>query len=337
MSKRLKIVFGSFAAVVVAIAATAFAISTQYERHLNGQVEDLFAARNPTEPSIVTKDDLADLPEPVQQWLRYSGAVGKPRPTTVRLKQEGEIRLGDRGWMPFTAEEYYTTDPPGFVWTATIDFTGGIPVIGQDRYIEGAAALEMRLLGVIPVASDSGPEMDEGDLLRYLNETMWFPAGALSPYITWESVDDVSARATMEYGGSRGFGTFFFDEKGRVTNMIADRFDREFGAIVPWSTPLQEYGEFDGIRVPTEGEAVYSRDTGDYAYIRLRVTEIDYDVPVLYQGMSARLEPFQDTGARNRRQVGCCQFLVAGGDGSVVISAVYQHLAATAAMVASGR
>ena len=142
--------------------------------------------------------------------------------------------------MPFTAEEYYTTDPPGFVWTASIDFTGGIPVSGQDRYIEGAAALEMRLFGVIPVASDSGPEMDEGDLLRYLNETMWFPAGVLSPYITWESVDDTSARATMDYEGSRGSGTFYFDEEGRITNMIADRFDREYGAIVPWSTPLQE-------------------------------------------------------------------------------------------------
>jgi len=283
MSKRFKIVFGSFAAVVIGIGATAFAISTQYERHLDGKVEDLFAARNPTVQTIVTEDHLVNLPDPVQRWLRYSGVVGKPVPTSVRLKQVGEIRLGDRGWMPFTAEEYYTTDPPGFVWTASIDFTGGIPVSGQDRYIEGAAALEMRLFGVIPVASDSGPEMDEGDLLRYLNETMWFPAGVLSPYITWESVDDTSARATMDYEGSRGSGTFYFDEEGRITNMIADRFDREYGAIVPWSTPLHNYGEFGGIRVPTEGEAVYTRDTGDYAYIRLRVTEIDYDEPALYQ------------------------------------------------------
>ena len=39
MSKRFKIVFGSFAAVVIGIGATAFAISAQYERHLDGKVE----------------------------------------------------------------------------------------------------------------------------------------------------------------------------------------------------------------------------------------------------------------------------------------------------------
>ena len=147
-----KIFVSSIAAVVIVTAATTLAISAQYERRLDGEVDDLFAARNQADLSIVTEDHLAHLPEPVQRWLRYSGVVGKPRPTTIRLEQEGEIRLGDRGWMPFTAEQYYTPDPPGFVWTATIDVAGGIPVIGQDRFIEGAAALEMRLLGVIPVA-----------------------------------------------------------------------------------------------------------------------------------------------------------------------------------------
>ena len=113
-----------------------------------------------------------------------------------------------------------------------------------------------------------------------------FLAGALSPYITWEPVEATSARATMQYEGSRGSGTFFFDEDGRVTNMIANRFDREYGAVVPWSTPLQEHGEFDGIRVPTLGTAVYTRDSGDYTYIRVRVTDIEYDVPVPYGKVS---------------------------------------------------
>jgi hypothetical protein len=35
----------------------------------------------------------------------------------VRLTQEGQFRMGeDKGWMPFRAQKYYTTDPPGYVW-----------------------------------------------------------------------------------------------------------------------------------------------------------------------------------------------------------------------------
>lgn len=75
---------------------------------------------------------------------------------------------------------------------------------------------------------------------------------------------------------------FIFDGDGRPTNMTADRYDREYGAVVPWSTPMTAYGEFDGIQIPMEGEAVYARPDGDFSYIRLTITEIDYDRPERY-------------------------------------------------------
>ena len=48
-------------------------------------------------------------------------------------------------------------------------------------------------------ADATGPKVDQGALLRYLNETMWFPAAALSPYITWQDKNANSATATMSY------------------------------------------------------------------------------------------------------------------------------------------
>jgi hypothetical protein len=57
------------------------------------------------------------VPEPVQRWLRWSNVLGTPYPVSVRLTQEGQFRMGeDKGWMPFRAQKYYTTDPPGYVW-----------------------------------------------------------------------------------------------------------------------------------------------------------------------------------------------------------------------------
>ena len=282
MRKRTKIVLGSVAVALILAASSVGVARRALEQRIEGDIDRLLSRGDAAESATLDEADLAGLPEPVQRWLRWSGVVGKPIPTTVRLRQEGELRVGEFGWMPFTAEEYYATAQPAFVWKANVRMAPGITVVGQDRYIEGEGLLEMRLLGAVPVASDEGSDMDAGDLLRYLNETMWFPAGALSPYITWEAVDAASARATMVYGGASGTATFTFDQDGRLTNMVADRYDRESGAVVPWSTPITAYGEFDGVRVPTEGEAVYARPGGDHAYIRLTITDVDYDRPERY-------------------------------------------------------
>ena len=68
---------------------------------------------------LVTTDMLQDLPKPVQRYMAYTGVVGKPWINTVRVKQVGRFRLGqDRPWMPMRAVQYYTTNPPGFVWKA---------------------------------------------------------------------------------------------------------------------------------------------------------------------------------------------------------------------------
>lgn len=247
-------------------------------RRIDGQIDELLSSAQAWERGPICAEDLADLPEPVRRWLRWCGVVGTAIPATVRLRQEGELRLGADRWCPFTAEQYYSTQPPGFVWRARVRMAPGVFVVGTDSYGGGRGALEMRLFGLIPVARDTGPEMDDGDLLRYLNEVMWFPAGALLPQISWESIDATSARATMTYGDRTGTARFFFAADGRPTTMVADRYAREHGAVVPWSTPLAAYGEFGGIRVPTEGEASYTSADGESPYIRLKITDLTYEV-----------------------------------------------------------
>ena len=61
--------------------------------------------------------------------------------------------------------------------------------------------------------------------------------------------------------------------------MVADRFDRDDGRVNPWSTTIAEYGTFDGVRIPIAGEAVYARPSGDFPYIRVRITALEYNRP----------------------------------------------------------
>jgi hypothetical protein len=278
-----RIVAGAAAGVALVAVAAAVIGRVTFERRIAGEVDDLFAARSDAQPRIMTEADLESLPEPVQRWLRASGVVGVERPTAVRLKQEGEFRLGeDRGWMPFTAEQYYTTDPPGFVWVASFEMAPLLTVSGRDRYMDGTGAIDMRILSLVPVARKSGGGLNQGALLRYLNETMWFPAAVVSPYITWETIDATSARATMSYGGVTASATFIFDEEDRLINMVAERYNDAKDRIELWSTPVTDYGEFEGIRMAVQGEGVWNYETGDFPYIRLRITEVQYNRPARY-------------------------------------------------------
>ena len=93
---------------------------------------------------VVTEDDLAGLPEPVQRWLRWAEVVGKPYPATVRVTQVGRFRQSQSGaWMPFTAEEVFTTEPPAFLWKTTMEMLPMVSIVGRDRYVDGRGSIQI--------------------------------------------------------------------------------------------------------------------------------------------------------------------------------------------------
>lgn len=251
----------------------------RFKRRIAGEVSRLLAQRIPRSETPVTAADLDHMPEPVQRWLRWAGAVGTRCPETVHLKQHGRFRLGpDKPWMSFSAQEHYTIHPPGFVWPARFRIAPFVTIEGRDAYMDGHGSIDMRLCGVIPVARQRGPEMDQGALLRFLNEIVWFPAAALEPYIAWDAIDASSARATITYGDVTAAAEFMFDDQGRPIDMRATRY-RTVGsgyALSDWSTPFSAYGEFAGIRVPTAGRGVWTLEDGDFCYVELRVDDVTW-------------------------------------------------------------
>src|SRR4051794_37702047 len=165
--------------------------------------------------------------------------------------------------MPYTAEQYFTVDPPGFIWSARFAMAPGVTIIGRDRYVGGEGDIEMRLLGVIPVANSHGGLLNQGAMLRYLGETVWFPAAVLSPYISWEAIDVTSVQATMSYGGITVSAVFVFDDRGRPVNVLAERNNHSTGKQEHWSAPQYSYGAYGGIRVPITGDGIWHYDAGD--------------------------------------------------------------------------
>jgi hypothetical protein len=269
------------AVIVAAIGRLAFTIA------FREKVKKLFESQSEIGRTVITEDDIKDFPESVQRYLRYTGVIGRPRVAFVRLRQSGAMRPKPDGkWFPLRAEEYYTVDNPGFVWKGCLAFAPLFSAIAQDMYLNGQGTMHVKLLSIFTVVNAAGKEMDEASLMRYFNEMQWFPTSLVSDKVQWSALNANSARATLTDRGLSVSAVFCFDPEGRITNFIAERGrSTDGGQLVrtKWSTPISEYGMYaNGLRLPSKGEAVWHLDSGAYSYIKLEITDVEYDTPSLY-------------------------------------------------------
>jgi len=222
VGKVVLVILSILATIILLIITVIFIANLLFNQKVAREVKELFADNSEDSDGIIQKSDLEKLPIPVQKWLKYSQVVGKEKIRAVRLKQKAVMRLKEeQSWMPVEAEQYFTIDEPGFIWKARIKAAPLFYIVGRDKYYKGRGNMLIKVLSLIPVADSKGKEMDQGTLLRYLAETVWFPTAALSSYITWEEIDTNSAKATMSYGGITAFGVFTFNDKGEVINFVA--------------------------------------------------------------------------------------------------------------------
>lgn len=251
-------------------------------RRFGSEVRALSGRAQPPMPGLVTAEMLQRLPPPVQRYLTYSGVIGRPIVRSARLEMTGRIRPAEQQpWMELEADEFYTVSPPAFTWHATTKMAGLPLVRVRDSYIEGEGGLQVSLLGLFTMEDARGADVNQASLMRYLNEIMWFPTAFLGDDVTWKAIDDHSARVTLTDRAETVSALLTFDEEGRLTNFAGERYynaGTDQSVLLPWSTPITAYGEFDGLRLPRSGRGVWHQDSGEFTYVELEVTAIQYDV-----------------------------------------------------------
>ncbi|MEA2063547.1 MAG: DUF6544 family protein, partial [Gemmatimonadota bacterium] len=82
---------------------------------------------------------LDGLPLPVQRYFRLVLKEGQPLIRSARIIQAGEFRArkADNGWSRFEAKQYFSAQPPGFVWDAGIRMAPLMEVRVRDMYVAG--------------------------------------------------------------------------------------------------------------------------------------------------------------------------------------------------------
>lgn len=277
--------FGSVPNLLLLVAIVLAGAASRFESETDRTVNAMYASGAATPSPSASIDDAGEevisaLPPPVQRWLRYSGALERPIPRGVLLTQRGQLRTDPKGaFMPAEAEQYFRTDEPGFVWQVHVTMARVVPVLGRDSYLDGRGRMLIRAGGLVSLVDAQGPEIDQGTLLRYLGEIVWFPGAALRPYLTWHAIDDHRAEATMTHGGVSASAVLEFDAEGRMKEMTAQRF---LGAgaeakLTDWVVTADQWGQFEGVLIPTRGEVSWDMQSGRFTYYLWEITHLEYD------------------------------------------------------------
>ena len=117
-------------------------------------------------------------------------------------------------------------------------------------------------------------------MMRYLNEMTWFPTAFLETNVSFEPLDQTSAKVTLTDVGQHVTATMYFDAEGRLTDFVAPRSYGE--GLETWSVPVIEYGEFGGFNLPARCKAIWKLSEGDFEYIDVVITDLEYNVTSTY-------------------------------------------------------
>lgn len=134
------------------------------------------------QPTTYDSREIVDLPEPVQRCFKTVLQEGQSLITKVELSQTGQFHMNETEdkWHKFTATQLVIAQRLGFDWNAKIQMFPFINVFVHDTYLLGEGHLQASILGLFTVAKmHNTPELNQGELLRFFAEAVWYPTSLL--------------------------------------------------------------------------------------------------------------------------------------------------------------
>jgi len=218
---------------------------------------------------------LSGLPEPVQLYFKRVLKEGQPYISYARITHNGQFKSGPtKEWVDIKGEQYATTAHPGFIWKGTTSlFTA------RDMYISDKGRLTVALFGLIKIVDGKGASYNQGELLRWLGESVLYPTNLLpSQQLQWSAIDALTAKFTFSHKVLKLYYTVRFNEAGEITEMETERYmDKDH--VEFWIIKMANYREMNDVRVPTDFEVIWRLKQGDLSYAKFHMQKVEYDIP----------------------------------------------------------
>lgn len=230
------------------------------------------------ESRTITETDVDKLPIPVAGYLRYCGWVGREMPHCFYCRFEGPFYLKKDKAMNFKIEQYSWLDHP-----TRLFYMKNWMIGGRHRMDHRGAFMLIKLFDRFKIADASGPEMNQAEMVTYLNDLfMLAPGGLINAPIVWETIDRLTVKATLSEFGNHVSAMVYFNEIGELIDFVSeDRFFTSNGKATEnyrWSTPMSNYIEENGFRRPGYVEAIWDMPGGKFCYAKFSLKEVRYNL-----------------------------------------------------------
>jgi len=250
----------------------------KYTFNFYKEVNQLFSNSKVISNKKFSYEQLAGLPIPVHRYFKNVLKENTPYISYVRLKHDGHFKPAvSKNWSDIKGKQYFTTATPGFIWKGTI----GV-ISACDKYLFDRGSLTIRFLRLIKIANKQGESIDQGELLRWLSESVWFPTNLLpNERLTWLPIDNTSAKLLFNYHGLSLNYIVKFNENDEIFEVETERFFDDHN-LKPWKGNFYHYKEINNIKIPTVVKATWKLEQGDHNYAVFNLEDIDYDIPKNY-------------------------------------------------------
>ena len=266
--------------VALLVVLSVLAVWRHLDRRTDAHAWDALRAENGVVRGTYDSVLVRELPEPAQRYFDFMIAPGSPLHTVVELQMVGELGLGTKAshqYNPMSARQILAP-PHGLVWQVD---TG--PLSGSDGALPAQSWTRFWLFGLVPVARISGDDHQRSAFGRVVAEAaFWVPASLLpSEHVRWESIDDSSARAIVQYGTFEQAVEITVNEEGAPIRVLIQRWSNENPEKQyreqPFGGALSEFRAFDGYRLPTRVEGGNHFGTADYfPFFKAEVTDVRF-------------------------------------------------------------
>ena len=259
--------------IVLLVTAAQWWAAGAFERRVLNKTSRLLA-----DPPPENREAL-QIPAAIRAFAERCGASDETAPAAIRIAQRCRIRgAPGEAWRPLTAEQVIGVRTSGFVWWARQSL-GPMPIAKVvDALESGRGLLEARLFGSIPLIRATGPEIDQGEFMRYLAELPLAPDAMLhNPRLAWRQLSDEVFEVSDESASGTSAVRLVF-EQGELARCEADSRPRLVGKeSVPtaWAGRFGDYREFGGRRVPTRVEVSWILDSGPFVYFEGEITDLE--------------------------------------------------------------
>ena len=275
--------FGTIANIIILLAVIAGYGFWSFENIFNNDVAVSLERSLNNEKTLITEKDIEHLPKPVQKYLTYTGALGKSKPQNVYIEFDAEMykKPGDKPMKSHSVQyNFYGEYSRLFQMEAS---KMGIPFRAIHIYKNEKASFQVKVAELFKVVDVKGEELTKAETVTLLNDMCIFAPGSLiDNLLTWSEKDSLTVKVTLTNGKYVVSAMLYFNETGELINFVSD--DRsalqDDGTMkqVRWTTPISDYKDFGGRKIPTKGKTIWNYPEGDFTYGVFKLKNIKYNV-----------------------------------------------------------